>query len=446
MSVKTNNDEKYKIRNVVIDGMTYMTKVDKQTNQQVYKRKFSISLKGVKNPPRKVTKYWRTSITKVNHDVEKTRVQYRDGIIDSSEKKKHLYEDIVQEFYEQEVENCINHNRSFEVVEKFYSNNHNYVLKGKYTNFKHRFVEDLTVHDIKQLKKDIITVGYEKDLSVLTIGHIFTNIDRVLKYCSERMYIDDSIADNVYIRPKGKRRKKTSYSNFLLKDEYDELMKVFNTDFKFMKTESVEHNKYRKKLYETFFKCAFLLGFRKGEGFGLKWEDIEGEYIHINSTLNTKNVQKHIKTKTSRIINPKTNSGIRKMKMPKSIRELMIEWKKYCEEIDMTTNDDDYIFREVNGKHFNPTTFGNRFNLIIEKSGIVEKYNKQLYIHGFRHSCCSFLVQKLRESNEDISLREIEIAVGKYLGHAGGDMVREVYMHLYPEKEDSILNKLMNEL
>ena len=79
-------------------------------------------------------------------------------------------------------------------------------------------------------------------------------------------------------------------------------------------------------------------------------------------------------------------------------------------------------------------------------SKIEEKYNKHLYPHSFRHSCCSFLIQMLREADSEISLREIYIAVGKYLGHSSDKMVAQVYGHLYPEKEDSLLNQVLETL
>lgn len=61
----------------------------------------------------------------------------------------------------------------------------------------------------------------------------------------------------------------------------------------------------------------------------------------------------------------------------------------------------------------------------------------------------TFVPVDLKESN-DKTLKDIisiEIAVGRYLGHCEeGNLVREVYMHLYPEKEDSIMNKMLDNI
>ncbi|MDF9867398.1 integrase [Bacilli bacterium PM5-3] len=442
MKQEIKNNNKYITDKIEVNGSKYLTKIDKATNKRVYKKQFTASANGVKKTLK--TKTWQTSVTKVEHEVQKMRVEFREGLLKKTElNTKHLYSDIVNEYHRLEVKNCINHNRSFEVIDKFLSNNNNYVLNGNYPNLKNRYVEDLTIQEIKQLKKDINTVALKKGLSILTVGHIFTNIDRALKYCAEMAFIDDTIIDNIRIKPRGKDRKKKHEQSFLEKKEYDYLMGVFEKDFKFTINETDEQNKYRKKLYYTYLRCAFFLGFRKSEGFGLTWEDFQQDRIYINATLNTKNVKKYLKTKTYRRIDPKTESSIRKMETPTSIIECLNDWKKYCDSLGIDTSDNNFIFVEFNGKPLIQTTFRNRFNVIIKESNVEEKFKKQLNVHSFRHSCCSFLIQKLREENNKISLREIEIAVGEYLGHSGGDMVKEVYEHLYPSTEDSPLSKVL---
>lgn len=51
-----------------------------------------------------------------------------------------------------------------------------------------------------------------------------------------------------------------NYTNkdFLLKSEFDSLMKVFDKDFKFVKNETNKQTEYRKKLYYTFFNYSFF--------------------------------------------------------------------------------------------------------------------------------------------------------------------------------------------
>ena len=129
---------------------------------------------------------------------------------------------------------------------------------------------------VKELKKNIIAYAKENGLSKLTISHIFTNIDRTFHYASECGYIDTDIANNSRMNPDGaKPRQDATLKNNLLKNEFDEMMKVFKKDFKFTLEETESQTLYRKLLYQTFMECAFKLGFRKGEGFSLQWKDYE---------------------------------------------------------------------------------------------------------------------------------------------------------------------------
>lgn len=55
----------------------------------------------------------------------------------------------------------------------------------------------------------------------------------------------------------------------------------------------------------------------------------------------------------------------------------------------------------------------------------------------------------LRMEDKDISLCEIEIMVAKFLGNSpksNGELVRDVYGHLYPEEEDNLLSRLLDKI
>lgn len=441
------NDYKYRPHKVVIDNTTYLTKLDKTTNKPVYKKRFSISTQK-KLPLRTITRSWQTSVRRCNQEVQAMRVEYRLGK-PKKIKGKHLFKDIVDEYYKKNIQLCIDQNKSFGTMEKFISNNYKYVLNEKmiYPNFINKYIENITINDIKELKHNIITYALKNDLSKLTVGFIFTNIDKVFKYCAESMFIDDTIPNNIRISPQGvKAMKKTTIQNYLLKNEFDELMKVFDTDFTFLDNELPSHTEYRKQLYKIFLECAFKLGFRKSEGFALTWGDYQGDKITIRSTLNTRGVKKHLKTKAIRVVKPKTAFSDREMHTPKSIRKYLDEWKCYCNSIGVDTSNDAFVFKEIDGLPFKATTFTRRFQKVIDVSQIEKKYGKHLYPHGFRHSCCSFLIEMLRNKDKEISIREIELAVGNYLGHSNGKMVREVYGHLYPDKEKSLMTQVLDEI
>lgn len=445
--VQSKELDKYKEHKVVINGKKYIKKLDKKTNKEMYKRQFSVSLPNVKNPPR-LTTSWQSSVTKVNKEIERIRSEVRVCKSIPRKTSKHLYEDVVNDIFNEGVKICIEQSNSFDTIEKFKSNNYKYVLNNKmaYKNFKHRNIEDLTIADIKTLKKNINSYAIQNGLSKITVGSIFGNIDRTLKWASEKMYIDDTIANSVHIAPQGKKSSNVfSIKNFLLEDEFKYLMDNFDS-IKFTKKETEFEHEYRQLLYKTFIDCAFKLGFRRGEGFALYWGDYTEDKIHIHSTLNTKFVKKHMKNITERRIKPKNDPSDCVMKTPNSIKQSLNKWKKYCNSLGIDTSDDQPIFRELNGSTFKPTTFAERLKAIMEQSGVANKFDKQIYPHAFRHSACSFLIQRLREKDSKISLREIKIQVGAYLGHTDDEMVQQVYGHLYPTKEDSVINQLLDEI
>lgn len=444
--VQENEINKYKAHKIKIGGKTYITKIDKKTNKEVFKRQFSVSLPNVENPPR-LTTTWQSSITKVNKEVERIRSEVRKNKQAPTKKVKHLYEDIVQQIYKEGVELSIKKNETFDTIEKFLSNNNKYVLNNKmpYNNFKHKNIEDLTIYDIKTLKQNINSYALEKNLSKITVTSIFGNIDRVLKWSSEKMYIDDSLAYSVRIIPQGKEKsEELTLKNYLLDKEFEYMMNHFDK-FKFTKKENDSLTDYRRHLYKSFLICAFLLGFRRGEGFGLKWGDYTEEEIHISCTLNAKFVKKHT-GKSERYIKTKTKSGERIMKTPITVKKCLKEWKEYCNSLGIDTSNDQPIFREANGQTLKATTFGKRLELITLETGVNEKFNKHIYPHSFRHSCCSFLIEKLKKKDPNISLRDIANKVGRYLGHADDKMVYQVYGHLYPLDDDDILIQLLDEI
>ena len=145
-----------------------------------------------------------------------------------------------------------------------------------------------------------------------------------------------------------------------------------------------------------------------------------------------------------REVTPKTESGVRVQTLPKSLSTILSEWKTVCNDHGLMTEPEDYIFLEPNGLHFVNTTFSRNFRMIINKSGIENKYNKKINVHSLRHSACSYIVTEMKKKDPTASLMLIEDSVGQYLGHSvGGTMVREIYNHYYGEEEESLLEKVL---
>lgn len=134
--------------------------------------------------------------------------------------------------------------------------------------------------------------------------------------------------------------------------------------------------------YETYFKLVLATGLRRGEACGLKWSDINWHKrtIHVQRGVVKLSHQESI-TK-----DPKTTSGDRIVYLSMEMCQLLKAWRKECEwdrqqTADETVSEDDYLFRQPNGKPMNPSTFTFRFKKILKQNGLPSELN----LHSLRH-------------------------------------------------------------
>ena len=134
--------------------------------------------------------------------------------------------------------------------------------------------------------------------------------------------------------------------------------------------------------YETYFKLVLATGLRRGEACGLKWSDINWRKrtIHVQRGVVKLSHQESI-TK-----DPKTSSGDRMVYLSKEMCQLLKAWRKECEwdrqqTANETVSEDDYLFRQPNGKPMNPCTFTYRFKWILKANNLPLDLN----VHSLRH-------------------------------------------------------------
>ena len=83
---------------------------------------------------------------------------------------------------------------------------------------------------------------------------------------------------------------------------------------------------------------------------------------------------------------PKTSSGDRMVYLSKEMCQLLKAWRKECEwdraqTANETVSEDDYLFRQPNGKPMCPSTFTYRFKLILKANNLPLDLN----VHSLRH-------------------------------------------------------------
>ena len=181
--------------------------------------------------------------------------------------------------------------------------------------------------------------------------------------------------------------------------------------------------------YETYFKLVLATGLRRGEACGLKWSDINWRKrtIHVQRGVVKLSHQESI-TK-----DPKTSSGDRMVYLSKEMCQLLKAWRKECEwdrqqTANETVSEDDYLFRQSNGKPMNPCTFTYRFKLILKANNLPLDLN----VHSLRHTNASLLIA------QGVDVR----TVASLLGHAQASTTLDIYAHAFDKNKRKAQEKL----
>lgn len=132
----------------------------------------------------------------------------------------------------------------------------------------------------------------------------------------------------------------------------------------------------------------------------------------------------HKTNKTVQILKtPKTESSIRKVFLPKSVANMLVEWKEEQDEVKEVLGEEYIDYNLVMA-----TTFGNPIGtgaIRGQLNKLIEEYNlPPVVFHSLRHSSVTY---KLKLNGGDIK------AVQGDSGHSQVDMVTDVYSHIIDE-------------
>ena len=130
---------------------------------------------------------------------------------------------------------------------------------------------------------------------------------------------------------------------------------------------------------------------------------------------------------------PKTTSGDRMVYLSKEMCQLLKAWRKECEwdrqqTANETVSEDDYLFRQPNGKPMNPCTFTYRFKLILKANNLPLDLN----VHSLRHTNASLLIAQGVDVRTAASL----------LGHAQASTTLDIYAHAFDKNKRKAQEKL----
>lgn len=268
-------------------------------------------------------------------------------------------------------------------------------------------------------KEDILnwrTTMSKKDLSVTMKNNAYKELRALLNFAVDRGLIRDNPLKRIPTFRDPYQKSVPEKLRYYTKDQYAKYIAE-------AEKEAAERNDLRAWGILVFFEIAYLTGMRKGEIHALRWTDLEDDaYIWVRRSITQKlKGQKWVETP------PKTPSSVRRLQLPKSLKDDLEEHKKR----QMSVKGWKSSFFIVGGPDPIPdTSIENANARFAEAAGL-----PHITIHEFRHSHASLLC------NAGINIKEI----ARRLGHADVEMTLRTYSHLYPKEEEravSILDTL----
>ena len=119
--------------------------------------------------------------------------------------------------------------------------------------------------------------------------------------------------------------------------------------------------------------------------------------------------------------------------LSKEMCQLLKAWRKECEwdreqTANETVDEEDYLFRQPNGKPMCPSTFTYRFKLILKANNLPLDLN----VHSLRHTNASLLIA------QGVDVR----TVASLLGHAQASTTLDIYAHAFDKNKRKAQEKL----
>lgn len=272
------------------------------------------------------------------------------------------------------------------------------------------------LYDKMRNSKNSIT---NKPLGETYISHCHKLIKSIYNYAKKKRWILTNPTDYVIHAPKFDTKERDYYS-------YDEMLNVYTL---------LENTNVR---FKTAITILFNSGLRRGELFGLKWEDIDyrkmpifengkrlfqtNTIIKVNKEITTieaksiepQNIIERI-TNSLVIIKPKTDKSVRNIVVANKCYDVLQEYKEYQTKNGFTPKSSDFIFRNEDFLSiWNPNNLTKEWKNFIENNDL-----KKITIHDIRHSHATYLLS-LGIPPQDVARR---------LGHSEPATTLKIYTH-----------------
>lgn len=262
------------------------------------------------------------------------------------------------------------------------------------------YIEDLTALDVERFYYYLSLKGVSNN----TILKYHANIYSCMEYAATHHMVSKNVVREV-VRPK-----KTNYvAGFYTISEMENLLLVLN----------------KKPKLKVPVIIACLLGLRRGEIIGLKWDCINfaNNTIEVGQKAYYDKIHKKvIVTKTL-----KTVKSRRVLKLPEKVKEYLMQIKEY-QDLHFK-NPDNFVCLDEKGKLLRLDYLSRDFPIFLVKNNF-----RRIRFHDLRHSCASMLIAL------GVPMKDVQ----EWLGHADYATTSNIYAHLYSDSKNPIANKINN--
>ncbi|MCP5094731.1 MAG: site-specific integrase, partial [Chloroflexi bacterium] len=168
--------------------------------------------------------------------------------------------------------------------------------------------------------------------------------------------------------------------------------------------------------WKTIYIIAILMGLRKSEILGLRWQDIDFK----NDTISINHIIYEIKGKIYEGT-PKTERSRRAVAMPAVVKNALKEYQV------ITENYDGLVFTTSTGKPISQRNLTRNFHGALQKVGL-----PRIRFHDLRHTAATLL---LKENVHPKIVQEM-------LGHSTITLTLDTYSHVIPGMQKEAASKM----
>lgn len=286
---------------------------------------------------------------------------------------------------------------------------------------KKKQISKVTPADLQQLLQDLLEHGGKtgQGLSTSTVRSVRSTLITLFEHAMDNGYVTMNPAKKTK-PPKLVRKKLVA----LTKEEAARLQKVADTGEYYKDLGQCGNNigtQYLVTEFGTLIRLALASGARRGELFGLTWDDVDfrKKRIHV-----VNNLQKGV------LSAPKTRNSERFVSLDIKTMERLQKWKKYQKSYqaavgDLYINKQNLVFTNINGAHVNVDNFRIRyFNRMCKAADLPLGTT----LHSLRHTHATLLLQ----AGENPKI------IADRLGHATVSFMMNTYISTLKEMAESV--------